>query len=128
VQAETLEREVARRAVRVEPLGRDRDGAEYVVFPGDARVFVRRGDVWGCYATGDEVAALRASLSEKGVRERALRQALDALPPLPTQAALAAAVPAMRFSPIATRRSSRVRTSVDGKQEPVPYLNTYAKH
>lgn len=119
-QAEQLEKELARRAVRVEPLGRDRDGAEYYVLPGDARLFVRRdGNDWGCYTTNEELTALHDSLSDKGIHERALKKALESLPPLP--APTDGDSPA-QVSPLATRRSKRVA----GKTEPVHYVNLLA--
>lgn len=112
MQADTLDRESGKRAVRIEPLGRDRHGREYFVFPGDTRVFVRNlsgsGPAWGVYTTDEEVAALHDALTDKGVGERALRKALEQLDPMPNPAAEEAAPVAAAVS---TRRSARVASS-----------------
>ena len=79
-QVELVEKEIARRAVRIEPLGTDRTGAEYYVLPGDHRLFVRRsGNDWAAYTTNEELTAL----SLCGVCAEGAQESAETLPPLP---------------------------------------------
>ncbi|MFS7895317.1 putative transcription factor & chromatin remodeling DDT family [Helianthus anomalus] len=76
---EYLDREMEKRFIRTNPLGKDRDYNRYWYFRKEARIFVESCDhkQWGYYATKPEVDALMGSLNEKGEREKALKQQLE---------------------------------------------------
>ncbi|KAL8199988.1 hypothetical protein R6Q57_011327 [Mikania cordata] len=76
---EYLEREMEKRFIRTNPLGKDRDYNRYWYFRKDARIFVESCDnkQWGYYATKPELDALMGSLNEKGEREKALKKQLE---------------------------------------------------
>ncbi|KAK9073932.1 hypothetical protein SSX86_006526 [Deinandra increscens subsp. villosa] len=76
---EYLEREMEKRFIRTNPLGKDRDYNRYWYFRKDTRVFVESCDhkQWGYYTTKPELEALMGSLNEKGEREKALKKQLE---------------------------------------------------
>ncbi|KAK1439538.1 hypothetical protein QVD17_05358 [Tagetes erecta] len=76
---EYLEREMEKRFIRTNPLGKDRNYNRYWYFRKDARIFVESCDhkQWGYYATKPELDALIGSLNEKGEREKALKKQLE---------------------------------------------------
>ncbi|XP_022739782.1 DDT domain-containing protein DDB_G0282237 isoform X2 [Durio zibethinus] len=76
---EYFEREMEKRSIRTNPLGKDRDYNRYWWFKRDGRIFVESSDAkqWGYYSTKEEVDALIGSLNCKGERERALRKQLE---------------------------------------------------
>lgn len=78
---EYLEREIEKRVIRTNPLGKDRDYNRYWFFRRDGRIFVESSDSveWGYYSSKEEFDALIASLNVKGVRERALKRQLENL-------------------------------------------------
>ncbi|XP_057972187.1 uncharacterized protein LOC131160480 isoform X3 [Malania oleifera] len=76
---EYFEREIEKRIVRTNPLGKDRHYNRYWFFRRDGRIFVESSDFkqWGYYSTKEELDALMGSLNCKGVRERALHNQLN---------------------------------------------------
>lgn len=76
---EFLEKEMEKRVIRTNPLGKDRDYSRYWFFRRDGRVFVESSDSkqWGYYSSKEELDALMGSLNPKGERERALKKQLD---------------------------------------------------
>ncbi|XP_042505701.1 DDT domain-containing protein DDB_G0282237-like [Macadamia integrifolia] len=76
---EHLEREMEKRFVRTNPLGKDRNYNRYWFFRRDGRVFVESSDskIWGYYSAKEELDALMGSLNCKGERERALKKQLE---------------------------------------------------
>ncbi|KAJ8542364.1 hypothetical protein K7X08_017230 [Anisodus acutangulus] len=78
---EYLEREIEKRVIRTNPLGKDRDYNRYWFFRRDGRIFVESTDSvqWGYYSSKQELDALIGSLNVKGVRERALKKQLEIL-------------------------------------------------
>lgn len=76
---EHLEREMERRVIHTNPLGKDRDYHRYWVFRRDARIFIESCDSnqWGYYSTKDELDSFMGSLNPKGERERALKKQLE---------------------------------------------------
>ncbi|KAM7513937.1 hypothetical protein LguiA_003520 [Lonicera macranthoides] len=76
---EYLEREMEKRFIRTNPLGKDRYYNRYWFFRRDARIFVESSDSaqWGYYNTKEELDALMGSLNRKGERERALQKQLQ---------------------------------------------------
>lgn len=76
---EFLEKEMEKRVIRTNPLGKDRDYSRYWFFRRDGRVFVERPDSkqWGYYCSKEELDALMSSLNPKGERERALKKQLE---------------------------------------------------
>ncbi|OMO89494.1 hypothetical protein CCACVL1_07798 [Corchorus capsularis] len=76
-----FEREMEKRSIRTNPLGKDRDYNRYWWFRRDGRIFVESSDTkqWGYYSTKEEVDALIGSLNCKGERERALHKQLEKL-------------------------------------------------
>ncbi|KAI3814354.1 hypothetical protein L1987_19107 [Smallanthus sonchifolius] len=76
---EYLEREMEKRFIRTNPLGKDRDYNRYWYFRKEACIFVESCDhkQWGYYATKPELDALMGSLNEKGERENALKKQLE---------------------------------------------------
>nr|XP_043638547.1 DDT domain-containing protein DDB_G0282237 [Erigeron canadensis] len=74
-----LEREMEKRFVRSNPLGKDRDYNRYWFFRKDSRIFVESCDhkQWGYYSSKTELDSLMSSLNEKGEREKALKQQLE---------------------------------------------------
>ncbi|OIT31846.1 PREDICTED: DDT domain-containing protein DDB_G0282237 isoform X1 [Nicotiana attenuata] len=78
---EYLEREIEKRVIRTNPLGKDRDYNRYWFFRRDGRIFVESSDSvqWGYYSSKEELDALIGSLNVKGVRERALKMQLEKL-------------------------------------------------
>ncbi|XP_059317391.1 uncharacterized protein LOC132067972 isoform X2 [Lycium ferocissimum] len=78
---EYLEREIEKRVIRTNPLGKDRDYNRYWFFRRDGRIFVESSDSvqWGYYSSKEELDALIGSLNVKGERERALKKQLEKL-------------------------------------------------
>ncbi|XVF14639.1 hypothetical protein REPUB_Repub09cG0078500 [Reevesia pubescens] len=76
---EYFEREMEKRSIRTNPLGKDRNYNRYWWFRRDGRIFVESSDAkqWGYYSTKEEVDVLIGSLNCKGERERALRKQLE---------------------------------------------------
>ncbi|CAN4105527.1 unnamed protein product [Withania somnifera] len=78
---EYLEREIEKRVIRTNPLGKDKDYNRYWFFRCDGRIFVESSDSiqWGYYSSKEELDALIESLNVKGVREKALKKQLENL-------------------------------------------------
>ncbi|KAL2521229.1 DDT domain-containing protein [Forsythia ovata] len=76
---EYLEREMEKRIVRTNSLGKDRNRNRYWFFRREAKIFVESTDSmqWGYYETKEELDALIGSLNPKGERERALKKQLE---------------------------------------------------
>ncbi|XP_059656268.1 uncharacterized protein LOC132303151 isoform X2 [Cornus florida] len=76
---EYLEREIEKRFIRNNPLGKDKIYNRYWFFRRDGRIFIESSDsaLWGYYSTKEELDALMGSLNRKGVRERALKKQLE---------------------------------------------------
>ncbi|KAF3444212.1 hypothetical protein FNV43_RR13902 [Rhamnella rubrinervis] len=76
---EYYEREMEKRFIRTNPLGRDRNYNRYWWFRRDGRIFVESSDSkqWGYYSSKEELDALMGSLNCKGERERALKRQLE---------------------------------------------------
>lgn len=76
---EHYEREMEKRVIRSNPLGRDRIYNRYWWFRRDGRIFVESSDSkeWGYYSSKEELDALMGSLNVKGERERALKKQLE---------------------------------------------------
>ncbi|XP_071697927.1 uncharacterized protein [Rutidosis leptorrhynchoides] len=76
---EYLERELEKRFIRTNPLGKDKDYNRYWFFHKDSRIFVESSDhkQWGYYTTKAELDSLMGSLNRKGERERALKYQLE---------------------------------------------------
>uniref|UniRef100_A0A7C9A3I4 DDT domain-containing protein n=2 Tax=Opuntia streptacantha TaxID=393608 RepID=A0A7C9A3I4_OPUST len=76
---EFLEKEMEKRVIRTNTLGKDRDYNRYWFFRRDGRVFVESSDSsqWGYYNSKEELDALMGSLNPKGERERALKKQLE---------------------------------------------------
>ncbi|KAI4310850.1 hypothetical protein MLD38_035797 [Melastoma candidum] len=73
------EREMEKRFIRTNSLGKDRDRNRYWWFHRDGRIFVESSDnkIFGFYDTKKELDALMGSLNSKGERERALQKQLE---------------------------------------------------
>ncbi|KAL5566356.1 hypothetical protein UlMin_029520 [Ulmus minor] len=76
---EYYEREMEKRLVCTNPLGKDRHYNRYWWFRRDWRIFVESADSkeWGFYSSKEELDALMGSLNCKGERERALSKQLE---------------------------------------------------
>ncbi|XP_059433275.1 uncharacterized protein LOC132166474 isoform X3 [Corylus avellana] len=76
---EYYERELEKRVIHTNPLGRDRFYNRYWWFRRDGRIFVESSDSkeWGYYSSKEELDALMGSLNVKGERERALKKQLE---------------------------------------------------
>ncbi|CAI0430905.1 unnamed protein product [Linum tenue] len=76
---EQLNREMEKRVIRTESLGKDRYYNRYWWFQRDGRIFIENSDSkeWGFYSSIEELSALMGSLNEKGERERALHKELE---------------------------------------------------
>ncbi|GLT53206.1 hypothetical protein SLA2020_264930 [Shorea laevis] len=76
---EYYEREIEKRVIQTNPLGRDRFYNRYWWFRRDGRIFVESSDSkeWGYYSSKEELDALMGSLNVKGERERALKKQLE---------------------------------------------------
>lgn len=76
---EYYEREMEKRVIQTNPLGRDRFYNRYWWFRRDGRIFVESSDSkeWGYYSSKEELDALMGSLNVKGERERALKKQLE---------------------------------------------------
>lgn len=76
---EYIEREMEKRFIRTNSLGKDRYYNRYWFFKRDGRIFVESSDSaeWGYYNTKEELDAFMGSLNRKGERERALKKQLD---------------------------------------------------
>ncbi|XAR73096.1 hypothetical protein NMG60_11006939 [Bertholletia excelsa] len=76
---EYLEREMEKRFIRTNPLGKDRYHNRYWFFKRDGRMFVESSDstLWGYYNSKEEFDAFMGSLNRKGERERALKKQLE---------------------------------------------------
>lgn len=74
-----LEREMEKRFIRTNPMGKDRNYSRYWFFKRDWRIFIESSDSaqWGYYSTKEELDAFMGSLNQKGERERALKKQLD---------------------------------------------------
>lgn len=73
-----FEREMEKRFVRTNQLGKDKDYNRYWFFSRDGRIFIETSDsmLWGYYSSKDELDALMGSLNPKGEREMALGRQL----------------------------------------------------
>ncbi|KAL8096409.1 uncharacterized protein LOC141698336 isoform X2 [Apium graveolens] len=73
-----LRREMEKRIIRTNPLGKDRYHNRYYFFRGDSRIFVESSDStqWGYYSSKDELDSFMGTLNCKGIRERALKKEL----------------------------------------------------
>lgn len=60
LQKEYLAREMEKRTIRTNPLGKDRDYNRYWFFRRDSRIYVESADstMWGYYSSVDEVLSL----------------------------------------------------------------------
>ncbi|XP_037492140.1 DDT domain-containing protein DDB_G0282237 isoform X1 [Jatropha curcas] len=78
---EYFEREMEKRVLRTNTLGKDRNYNRYWWFRRDGRIFVENSDskLWGYYCSKEELDALMGSLNCKGEREKALHQQLQKL-------------------------------------------------
>lgn len=76
---EHYEREMEKRVIRTNSLGKDRFYNRYWWFRRDGRIFVESSDSkeWGYYCSKEEVDALMVSLNIKGEREKALKKQLE---------------------------------------------------
>ncbi|KAJ8769191.1 hypothetical protein K2173_000966 [Erythroxylum novogranatense] len=76
---EYYEREMEKRVLRTNPLGKDKCYSRYWWFRRDGRIFVESLDskLWGYYSSKEELDALMGSLNIKGERERALKKQLE---------------------------------------------------
>ncbi|KAL9225530.1 hypothetical protein vseg_001439 [Gypsophila vaccaria] len=76
---EFLEKELEKRVIRTNSLGKDRDYNRYWFFRRDGRILIESSDskLWGFYSSKEELDALMGSLNLKGERERALKRQLD---------------------------------------------------
>ncbi|KAK9950261.1 hypothetical protein M0R45_005760 [Rubus argutus] len=76
---EYYEREMEKRFVRTDSLGKDRFYNRYWWFQRDGRVFVESSDSkqWGYYSSKEELNLLMESLNCKGERERELKKQLE---------------------------------------------------
>ncbi|CAK9316404.1 unnamed protein product [Citrullus colocynthis] len=76
---EYYERELEKRSIKTNPLGKDRDHNRYWWFRRDGRIFVESLDSkeWGYYSSMEELDTFMGSLNCKGERERALRKHLE---------------------------------------------------
>ncbi|GAV87011.1 DDT domain-containing protein/WAC_Acf1_DNA_bd domain-containing protein [Cephalotus follicularis] len=76
---EYFEREMEKRVIRTNPLGKDRHYNRYWWLQRDGRIFVESSDSkqWGYYNTKEELDALMGSLNCKGERERALLNQME---------------------------------------------------
>ncbi|KAG6658687.1 DDT domain-containing protein DDB_G0282237-like isoform X2 [Carya illinoinensis] len=76
---EYYEREMEKRVIRTNPLGRDRFYNRYWWFRRDGRIFFESSDSkeWGYYSSKEELDALMGSLNIKGERERELKKHLE---------------------------------------------------
>ncbi|KAK1367067.1 DDT domain-containing protein [Heracleum sosnowskyi] len=78
VRNKYLRREMEKRIIRTNPLGKDRFHNRYYFFRGDSRIFVESSDStqWGYYRSKDELDSFIGTLNCKGIRERALKKEL----------------------------------------------------
>ncbi|PSR88080.1 DDT domain-containing protein [Actinidia chinensis var. chinensis] len=76
---EYLEREMEKRFIRTNSLGKDRYYNRYWFFKRDGRIFIESSDSeqWAYYSTKEELDTFVASLNRKGERERALKKQLE---------------------------------------------------
>ncbi|KAH8479843.1 hypothetical protein H0E87_030156 [Populus deltoides] len=76
---EYFEREIEKRILHTNPLGKDRDYNRYWWFKRDGRMFVESSDskLWGYYCCKEEIDLLMGSLNPKGEREKALRKQVE---------------------------------------------------
>ncbi|XP_044481817.1 homeobox-DDT domain protein RLT1 isoform X3 [Mangifera indica] len=76
---EYFEREMEKRVISTNPLGKDRYYNRYWWFRRDGRIFVESSDSkqWGYYSSKEELDLLTGSLNCKGERERALKKQLE---------------------------------------------------
>ncbi|XP_065874127.1 uncharacterized protein [Euphorbia lathyris] len=78
---EHFEREMEKRVLRTNSLGKDRNYNRYWWFRRDGRIFVESSDSeqWGYYSSKEELDAFMGSLNCKGEREKALEAQLQKL-------------------------------------------------
>ncbi|XP_031262831.1 DDT domain-containing protein DDB_G0282237-like [Pistacia vera] len=76
---EYFEREMEKRVISTNPLGKDRHYNRYWWFRRDGRIFIESSDSkqWGYYSSKEELDLLMGSLNCKGERERALQKQLE---------------------------------------------------
>ncbi|XP_022932029.1 DDT domain-containing protein DDB_G0282237 isoform X1 [Cucurbita moschata] len=76
---EYYERELEKRSIKTNPLGKDRNHNRYWWFRRDGRIFVESSDSkeWGYYSNIEELDAFMGSLNCKGERERELGKHLE---------------------------------------------------
>ncbi|MQM01478.1 hypothetical protein Taro_034233 [Colocasia esculenta] len=74
-----IEKEIEKRFIRTNSLGKDRSYNRYWFFRRDGRLFVESADFkqWGYYTSKEELDAFMGSLNPKGERERALKGQLE---------------------------------------------------
>lgn len=79
LRKEYLEREMEKRIIRTNPLGKDRYHNRYWFFRHHPRIYIESSDStqWGYYSTKDELDSFMGSLNRKGERERALKKQLE---------------------------------------------------
>ncbi|KAL5704141.1 hypothetical protein ACHQM5_022613 [Ranunculus cassubicifolius] len=70
-----LDREIGKRFIHTNPLGKDRNYNRYWFFSREGRIFIESSDFkqWGYYSSKEELDAIMGSLNPKGERERALQ-------------------------------------------------------
>ncbi|WCJ37628.1 DDT domain-containing protein [Euphorbia peplus] len=80
-QREDFEKEIEKRVLRTNSLGKDRNYNRYWWFRRDGRIFIESSDFeqWGYYSSKEELDAFMGSLNCKGEREKALREQLEKL-------------------------------------------------
>ncbi|XP_057817503.2 uncharacterized protein LOC131030630 isoform X1 [Cryptomeria japonica] len=76
---EHFEREIEKRFIRTNSLGKDKNYNRYWFFRREGRLFVESEDSsqWGYYSAKEELELLMGSLNPKGVREKALQRQLE---------------------------------------------------
>lgn len=78
-RSEYYEKEMEKRVICTNPMGKDRYYNRYWWFRRDGRIFVESSDSkeWGYYSSKEELDVLMGSLNVKGERERALKKQLE---------------------------------------------------
>ncbi|XP_031481423.1 uncharacterized protein LOC116251343 isoform X2 [Nymphaea colorata] len=76
---EHFNKEIEKRVIRTNSLGKDRNHNIYWFFKREGKVFVESDDhvQWGFYSSQEELDGLMASLNPKGERELALKEQLE---------------------------------------------------
>lgn len=77
-KAEQYEKEMGKLVIKITALGQDRERRKYWILGGEKDlVFVQEKDNWGCYSSPEEIEKLLEALNPKGIREKALGEALS---------------------------------------------------